>query len=106
VKSHYRSSPDGNPYNNWSYPGNTNPYTGKVAKGNPSTYLKNYYKNTNKAIDNSYEPSSSELFQSYQNLLDEYDIDTGSYQYQNLMKDYLDILNVELEKILQKRIRY
>jgi hypothetical protein len=43
VQSHYRSNPDGNPYNNWSFPGNTNPYTGKVAPGNPDTYLKNYY---------------------------------------------------------------
>jgi hypothetical protein len=43
VKPHYRSNPDGNPYNNWSFPGNTNPYTGKVAPGNSSTYLKNYY---------------------------------------------------------------
>jgi len=43
VQPHYRSSPDGNPYNNWSYPGNTNPYTGKVATGSPSTYLNNYY---------------------------------------------------------------
>ncbi len=43
VSPHYRSAPDGNPYNNWSYPGNVNPYTGKVAPGNPDTYLKNYY---------------------------------------------------------------
>jgi hypothetical protein len=43
VAPHYRSNPDGNPYNNWSFPGNTNPYTGKVAPGNPDTYLKNYY---------------------------------------------------------------
>lgn len=42
VQPHMRSSPDGNPYNNYSYPGNTNPYTGKVATGNPDTYLKNY----------------------------------------------------------------
>jgi len=42
VSSHYRSNPDGNPYNNWSYPGNVNPYTGKIAPGNPTTYLKNY----------------------------------------------------------------
>ena len=42
VRPHYRSNPDGNPYNNWSFPGNTNPYTGKTATGNPSTYLKNY----------------------------------------------------------------
>ena len=44
VRSHYRSAPDGNPYNNYSYPGNTNPYTGEVATGKPSTYLKNYYR--------------------------------------------------------------
>lgn len=44
VRPHYRSSPDGNPYNNYSYPGNTNPYTGKVATGSQSTYLRNYYK--------------------------------------------------------------
>jgi hypothetical protein len=43
VQPHMRSSPDGNPYNNYSYPGNTNPYTGKVATGDPDTYLKNYY---------------------------------------------------------------
>lgn len=44
VQPYYRSSPDGNPYNNWSYPGNVNPYTGEVARGNPETYLRNYYK--------------------------------------------------------------
>ena len=46
VQPYYRSNPDGNPYNNWSFPGNVNPYTGKVAPGNPDTYLKNYYGNT------------------------------------------------------------
>ena len=29
VQPHYRSSPDSSIYNNWSYRGNTNPYTGK-----------------------------------------------------------------------------
>jgi hypothetical protein len=29
VQPHYRSSPDGNFYNNWSSRGNVNPYTGK-----------------------------------------------------------------------------
>jgi hypothetical protein len=43
VQPYWRSDPDGNPYNNWSYPGNTNPYTGKTATGNPDTYLNNYY---------------------------------------------------------------
>ena len=47
VRPHVRSNPDGNPYNNWSYPGNVNPYTGKVATGNPETYLKKYRKNGN-----------------------------------------------------------
>lgn len=43
VQGYYRSSPDSNPYNNYSYPGNLNPYTGKIAPGNTSTYLNNYY---------------------------------------------------------------
>jgi len=45
VKGHYRTSPDGNPYNNYSFPGNYNPNTGKITGGNKSTYLKNYYDN-------------------------------------------------------------
>lgn len=47
VRPHVRSKPDGNPYNNWSYPGNVNPYTGKMATGNPETYLKKYRENGN-----------------------------------------------------------
>lgn len=46
VQPHYRSSPDSSPYNNYSYPGNTNPYTGVTATGNPDTYLSNYYNNS------------------------------------------------------------
>lgn len=34
VQPHMRSSPDGIRENNWSYPGNTNPYTGQTAPGN------------------------------------------------------------------------
>ena len=30
VGGHYRSSPDSSVSNNWSYSGNTNPYTGEV----------------------------------------------------------------------------
>ena len=44
VQPHYRSAPDGNPYNNYSYPGNYNPYTGKVAGGSEEAYLASYYK--------------------------------------------------------------
>ena len=43
VNGHYRSNPDGNPYNNYSFPGNYNPHTGETASGNPDTYLENYY---------------------------------------------------------------
>lgn len=62
VQPHYRSAPDGNPYNNWSFPGNTNPYTGKVAGGNPDTYLKNYYDRTGGnaySVPSYYTPSPS-----------------------------------------------
>lgn len=41
VAPHYRSVPDGNPYNNWSTKGNVNPYTGQAGTKNPyesSTY--------------------------------------------------------------------
>jgi hypothetical protein len=43
VQGHWRSSPDHNPYNNYGYPGNTNPYTGQTATGNPDSYLQRYY---------------------------------------------------------------
>jgi hypothetical protein len=55
VPDHHRSTPDGNPYNNWSYPGNTNPYTGKVAPGNPDTYLDRYQQRPN-------QPSGSDIW--------------------------------------------
>lgn len=42
VEPHYRSSQNSTPYDNYSYPGNTNPYTGKVASGSPSIYLRRY----------------------------------------------------------------
>jgi len=43
VNGYYRTCADGNPYNNYSYPGNYNPHTGQTASGNPDTYLNNYY---------------------------------------------------------------
>ena len=43
VQGHWRSSPDNSPYNNYSYPGNTNPYTGRTATGKTETYLQRYY---------------------------------------------------------------
>ena len=43
VQPHYRTNPDGNPYNNYSFPGNYNPNTGRITPGNPNTYLDRYY---------------------------------------------------------------
>jgi len=91
VAPHYRSNPDGNPYNNWSYPGNTNPYTGKTATGNADTYLKNYYKNSNTYTPTYSLPASLNnidatptwkycgLFQSYNSLTDQCECYSGYY---------------------------
>ncbi len=38
VQGHYRSSPDNNPYNNWSTKGNVNPYTGRIGTRNVNPY--------------------------------------------------------------------
>jgi hypothetical protein len=44
VAPHYRSAPDGNPYNNYSTRGNVNPYTGQVGtKGPYSSYGNSSY---------------------------------------------------------------
>ncbi len=43
VQPYQRSTPDGNPYNNYSFPGNLNPHTGATAPGDPNTYLRNYH---------------------------------------------------------------
>jgi len=42
VEPHWRSNPDGNPYNNWSFPGNVNPRTGQRATGSVDSYLRNH----------------------------------------------------------------
>ena len=47
VAPYTRSSPNSSPYDNYSYPGNTNPYTGKTATGDPDTYIDNLYNNNN-----------------------------------------------------------
>lgn len=46
VAPHYRSDPDGNPFNNWTYRGNTNPHTGKVGTrsyGTVNPYSTRFY---------------------------------------------------------------
>jgi len=42
VQPHWRSNPDGNPYNNWSFPGNVNPHTGRQASGSVDGYLREH----------------------------------------------------------------
>ncbi len=37
VPGHYRSRPDGNPYNNYSAAGNSNPYTGQRGYSSPGS---------------------------------------------------------------------
>jgi len=43
VQPHYRTNPDVNPYNNYNFPGNYNPNTGRTTAGNSDTYLERYY---------------------------------------------------------------
>lgn len=44
VQPYIRSNPDGNPYNNYGYPGNYNPNTGQISPGDPGNYLERYYR--------------------------------------------------------------
>jgi hypothetical protein len=57
VNSYERTSPDGDPYNNYSYPGNYNPNTGSITGGNSDTYLNNYYNNSSNYYPSSYDYS-------------------------------------------------
>jgi len=54
VNGYERTSPDSSPYNNYSYPGNYNPNTGKITGGNTSTYLENYYDSSSSSYSPSY----------------------------------------------------
>lgn len=54
VQPHVRSTPDGNPYNNYSFPGNYNPNTGTTTPGNSESYLRRYYNQSN-ADDSEFE---------------------------------------------------
>lgn len=44
VQPYMRTSPDSNPYNNYSTTGNTNPYTGSIGHHNPTPQVQ--YGNT------------------------------------------------------------
>lgn len=59
VQPHYRSDRDGNPYNNYSYPGNVNPYTGKQAPDNSETHLQRYNQSNGYGSGRSYDSHRS-----------------------------------------------
>lgn len=46
VAPHSRTAPDGNPYNNYSYPGNYNLNTGQITPGDSQNYLDRYDSHT------------------------------------------------------------
>lgn len=82
VQPHVRSSPDSNPFNNYSYPGNYNPYTGKTATGNESTYLDNYYnRSSNYNSGNSSQANSNNTYLKTRSVKpDKFSVDTnGNY---------------------------
>lgn len=65
VNGYYRTEADGSPYNNYSYPGNYNPNTGKITGGDPLNYLNNYYKSSGSSGYSSYPTISSCPLNSY-----------------------------------------
>lgn len=93
VQPHMRSSPDGNPYNNYSFPGNTNPYTGKVATGNPETYLDNYYNRKSTGATSQYNSTYSTVpnsldYSTSSNSLYEYSAPSSRKRKTNLSRKY------------------
>ena len=43
VSGHYRTCSDRSLYNNYSFPGNYNPNSGRITGGSRSSYIDNYY---------------------------------------------------------------
>lgn len=83
VQPHERSNPDGNPYNNYGYPGNYNPNTNEISTGDPNTYLENYYKNnsSSRSATNSNSSSGSSSWPSYNTTYDFPKIDYNIKKY-------------------------
>ena len=54
VQPHYRTRPDNNPNNNYSSPGNTNPYTGERAGSNFNSWGQPNTNNSNVGGMNSF----------------------------------------------------
>ena len=53
VQPYQRTHPDRSPYNNYGFPGNYNPNTGRITPGNPNNYL-DKYNNPNPSHKNPY----------------------------------------------------
>ena len=69
VSGYYRTCPDSRPYNNYSFPGNYNPNSGRITGGSRSSHIDNYYGYSSyspRAYTSSssslYGPSSSSLY--------------------------------------------
>lgn len=84
VAPHYRTAPDGNPYNNYSYPGNYNPNTGQITPGDPQNYLDRY--DSNKSSSGSSSTDFDKWLENYRKELDtqlkalENELGTSQYQ--------------------------
>lgn len=63
VAPHQRTSPDRNPYNNYNFPGNYNPNTGRTTPGNADTYLDRYNNNDRGRSSGGF--GSSDLFNNH-----------------------------------------
>ena len=51
VQGYERPSPDGDPFNNYDYPGSYNPNTGSITGGSDTTYLNDYYDKSSSDYD-------------------------------------------------------
>jgi hypothetical protein len=47
VGGNHRTNPDGNPANNWLYPGNVNPYADRQATGDQNRHLERFNNQNN-----------------------------------------------------------
>lgn len=65
VQPHYRSAPDGNPYNNFSTRGNVNPYTGKIGTVDPDNDRYNHKKSNGSYGYQSDDDISSDTFDNF-----------------------------------------
>jgi len=61
INGYYRSAPNGNPYDNFSSPNNTNSYKEKAENGIPETYSKNFNNNSSYDYGTTFYVSSNTL---------------------------------------------